>query len=103
MTLLEEFGISQNKLTALPESIGNLTFLQELNVTFNELTNLPESIGELSSLRWLDLQGNQLSVLPASIANISDTLEILFVNQNQIPANRREAIEAMLQKTRIHW
>ena len=40
-----------NQLTALPESLGQLTALQMLNLSGNRLTALPESLGQLTALQ----------------------------------------------------
>ena len=46
VTNLQELSLSHNKLTTIPESIGNLTNLQTLDLDNNELTtaSLPESL-----------------------------------------------------------
>src|SRR5215216_287263 len=52
------------KLTELPESLGQLTQLQSLELSNHELTALPESIGQLTQLKGLLLTDNQLTDLP---------------------------------------
>jgi hypothetical protein len=49
-TELDLFG---RGLTALPESLGQLTQLQSLNLRYNQLTALPESLGQLTQLQSL--------------------------------------------------
>jgi len=48
-----------NKLSTLPESIGNLFSLKELDLANNQLTTLPESISNLKSLQTLNLGRNK--------------------------------------------
>jgi len=43
--------LGKNKLTCLPESIGNLTNLKKLSLIENNLTSLPESIDNLTNLQ----------------------------------------------------
>jgi len=50
--------LSNNELTTLPDSIGNLTGLKWLQLSNNELTSLPEEIGNLTGLTELKLSNN---------------------------------------------
>ena len=71
------------KITALPETIGQLSNLQELWLDNNQIIVLPESIGQLSNLQYLSLSNNQITVLPESIGQLSN-LQELWLNNNQI-------------------
>ncbi|WP_205632821.1 leucine-rich repeat domain-containing protein [Chlorobaculum limnaeum] len=51
------------RLTELPESLGQLTQLRLLNLRENQLTSLPESLGKLTKLQSLDLSTNRLTSL----------------------------------------
>ena len=57
-------NLSNNQLTELPESVGNLTQLTLLILDNNELNKLPESIFNLTQLTQLSLSNNQLTELP---------------------------------------
>ncbi|MER7282147.1 leucine-rich repeat domain-containing protein [Dactylosporangium sp. NPDC000244] len=50
---LRELRLGANKLTTLPESLGNLTALTKLDVHENQLTALPEGLGNLTALTQL--------------------------------------------------
>ena len=63
-----ELDISNNLLTKLPESFGQLVQLQRLDLYENKLTELPVSFAELERLRWLDLKKNPLNVELAKAA-----------------------------------
>ncbi|XP_047670720.1 leucine-rich repeat and calponin homology domain-containing protein 1 isoform X7 [Tachysurus fulvidraco] len=65
---LRVLNASNNKLNALPESIGQLTSLMELDVSCNEVTALPRQIGRLKALRELNVRRNLLCVLPEDLA-----------------------------------
>ena len=59
-----------NQLTAVPESLGNLTALTTLDLYGNQLTAVPESLGNLTALTALDLTGNQLTAVPMQLAGL---------------------------------
>lgn len=61
---------SNNKLTSLPNNIGQLSGLLGLYVNKNQLTNLPDSIGDLASLQILQADNNHLKTLPISIGDL---------------------------------
>jgi Leucine-rich repeat (LRR) protein len=79
------FSLSDNNLTTLPESFGNLSSLKELYLEYNQLTSIPESIGNLSSLEKLMLDSNtQLTgEIPSWIGNL-ETLTHLGLSNNQL-------------------
>jgi hypothetical protein len=80
---LERMYLDGNRLTDLPASIGNLTNLKGLFLNTNRLTGLPESIGRLTKLEDLGLGGNQLTSLPESIGNLTN-LKTLGLGGNQL-------------------
>jgi len=60
-------NLSNNRLTTLPNDIGNLCSLNELFLQYNCLTRLPDSICDLSMLEELDVKNNRLSELPGKL------------------------------------
>src|SRR5215510_2152430 len=70
LDLSMRWGGNSEKLTELPESLGQLTQLQSLDLSGNRLTELPASFGQLAELRELDLGNNQLKVLPQSMRHV---------------------------------
>jgi hypothetical protein len=80
---LTTLSLGWNKLTKIPDSIGNLTNLQELNLYGNQLTEIPESIGNLTNLMTLYVWHNKLIKLPKSIGNLTN-LTVLNFGGNQL-------------------
>lgn len=75
-------GNYKGKITALPDSIGNLIYLEELSLSGNQLTALPESMGNLIHLKSLYLSNNQIAEIPESMWALS--LESLSLSGNPI-------------------
>jgi len=71
------------KLTKIPESIGELTRLNRLDLSFNQLTELPESIGKLTQLQTLKLNDNNFTALPEPLRQLT-RLSGLYVSNNQV-------------------
>ncbi|XP_036431966.1 leucine-rich repeat and calponin homology domain-containing protein 1 isoform X3 [Colossoma macropomum] len=67
---LRVLNASNNKLNALPESLGQLSSLMELDVSCNEVTALPRHIGRLKALRELNVRRNLICVLPEDLADL---------------------------------
>lgn len=85
LTQLQSLNLSGNQLTTLPESLGQLSRLQSLNLFNNKLMAVPESFGQLTQLRSLDLAVNQLTALPKSLGQLRQ-LRILDLFNNQLTA-----------------
>ena len=81
--------LGDNRLTELPESMGNLTRLTYLSLTRNRLIKLPESLRQLTRLRRLALGGNRLIELPEWLGNLNALIILwLWGNRlNRLPAS----------------
>jgi Leucine-rich repeat (LRR) protein len=67
MTLLPD---SVGNLTGF-QSLGNLTGLQSLDLSHSELQTLPDTIGNLIGLQSLSLSHSKLQTLPDSVGNLT--------------------------------
>jgi len=68
--------LSHNKLTELPDEIGELACLERLELGFNELTSLPQSIGQLADLSELNASNNQIFALPSTLDKLVTTMSM---------------------------
>jgi len=98
---LKTLYLDSNQLTELPDSIGNLTNLKDIYLRNNQLTELPKSFRNLTNLKWLILAGNKLTELPDSIGNLTNLKTLLLGGnpwQKPVP---KEIILKMI-RNRIH-
>ncbi len=84
LTKLTHLYLGQNKFTAFPDSMNNLTELKELHAILNEISSdLPFGLSSLTKLEKLMLAYNQITGdLPSEFGNLTALKEInLFVNK----------------------
>jgi len=94
---LTMIGFKANKISLLPEhSLPKQT--RWLILTDNQLTHLPESVGELAHLQKLMLAGNELQSLPTSIAKCL-SLELIRISANRLS----DFPYALLSLERLAW
>jgi len=90
-------GLKGNQLSHFDEDILPLS-ISWLILTDNQLTMLPHSLGDLHKLRKFPLAGNRLSSLPESMANCRN-LELI-----RLSANRFEQLpEWLLYLPKLAW
>ena len=80
-------NLSGIKITALPDSIGQLANLQVLNLSFTEITALPDFIAQLTNLQKLDLSYTKITALPDFIAQLTNLqkLDLRHTNITELP------------------
>ena len=79
---LEMIGFKSNQITTLAENTLPLN-TRWLILTDNQLTKLPDSMGDLKQLQKCMLAGNQLTEIPKSIQHCTN-LELLRLSANQL-------------------
>jgi len=80
---MQELILTENFLSELPASIGQMTKLNNLNVDRNALEYLPLEIGQCANLGVLSLRDNKLKKLPPELGNCT-VLHVLDVSGNQL-------------------
>lgn len=80
---MQELILTENFLTKLPSSIGQMVKLNNLNVDRNSLESLPAEIGKCVALGVLSLRDNKLKSLPSELGNCTE-LHVLDVSGNQL-------------------
>ena len=70
--------LTDNKLTHLPDSIGDLTHLRKLMLAGNELQSLPSSFSNCCALELLRISANQLSVFPGAVLELPKLAWLAF-------------------------
>src|SRR2546430_2516286 len=84
LTNLQILSLSSNQITAIPDSLAQLTTLQVLHLNGNQIPAIPDSLAQLAKLRVLYLNGNQINAIPESLAQLANLL-ILDLDGNPLP------------------
>ncbi|XP_045102556.1 leucine-rich repeat-containing protein 40-like isoform X1 [Portunus trituberculatus] len=83
LSALQILDLSDNNLTALPSTLGELISLQRLNLSHNQLQELPVGVFALQDLRSLQLDHNNFTTFPDDLGNLP-VLEYLDVSHNSL-------------------
>lgn len=97
---LEKLELRFNRLTALPDSIGDLKSLRHLGLSDNKLASLPESFSRLDKLETVWLAKNRLTAIPDYVKGMKSLKEFM-VNYNPIPAEQVKALKAARPDMRV--
>lgn len=62
--------LTDNRISTLPDSIGDCLALQKLALAGNRLTSLPQSMSQLVNLELLRISANQLEACPEQLLNL---------------------------------
>ncbi|XP_039280765.1 leucine-rich repeat and calponin homology domain-containing protein isoform X2 [Nilaparvata lugens] len=79
---LETLMLANNRLTALPDELGQCATLTQLDVSCNQITHLPPQLGHLAHLRVLNVRNNLLLELPIEVTYLK--LIHLDLSENRI-------------------
>ena len=81
---LNQLGVSNNKLTQLPDSMSRMSSLAHLTLNNNLLTCMPDRINELASLTLIGIQNNPIIATEQGRAHVRRLLSrtglIVIVN-----------------------
>lgn len=77
---LRYINLDRNNLTSIPKNLP--IGLKWLRLNGNKLTALPDEIGNLTKLERIYLRDNKLSTLPKSIAACTEIEDVILANNN---------------------
>ncbi len=95
MITLESLSLTNNSISKLPNSIGNLINLKFLSVSGNKITELPLSIGKLTQLDYLILTDNHITELPEEVFSLP---KLITVKIDGLPLKDKDHVEARFKK-----
>lgn len=88
---LKKIYLNWNKLSVIPQQIGQMRNLTVLDLSMNNLTYLPPEIGMLTHLKKLNLYDNHLEDLPYELGSLHQ-LEMLGIEGNPLRHDYKERL-----------
>ncbi|RSM08640.1 Glucose-repressible alcohol dehydrogenase transcriptional effector [Fusarium oligoseptatum] len=88
---LNELYIASNKLTRLPNAIGELRQLRHLDASFNQISEIPPEVGMCTYLKQLLLFNNNIQTLPFELGSLH-LLEMLGIEGNPLEHDVKQEI-----------
>ena len=76
-------NLANNKLTSLPEEVGEWKSATLIDLSGNQLTSLPAEVGEWKSATLINLSNNQLTSLPPEVGEWKSATSI-YLHNNQL-------------------
>lgn len=76
-----------NRLTAVPETVWELTSLRTLHLSVNRISSISPRIRALRELHTLDLGHNELTDIPEAIGELPNLSGYLYLSNNRLAAN----------------
>ncbi len=70
--------LTDNKISALPDSMGSLATLQKLMLAGNKLTELPDSMSQCKALELLRISANRFDALPDFLLHLPKLAWLAF-------------------------
>ncbi|XP_061699274.1 leucine-rich repeat-containing protein 57 [Syngnathoides biaculeatus] len=89
---LRSLTLNSNRLSSLPSEIGKLKKLETLSLSTNRIQRLPPTVDQLKALRTLILAGNRISEFPTGLGALRH-LDLLDLSRNQIRSVPAEVSE----------
>lgn len=81
---LQYLDLRDNKLTVLPDELGDLLHVKELYLSNNLLTTLPDSIGKCSEVEILLANKNQITSIPLALNTCTNLQHLDFASNKLI-------------------
>ena len=79
--------LTNNRLTSLPSTIGNLTKLQKLMLAGNQLESVPSELARCTNLELIRLSANQLESVPSELFSLPRLAWLAYAGNPCHPTN----------------
>ena len=80
---LTDLVLHHNKLSSLPDSVGDLVKLKLVDLSWNEFGTFPQPLCSLENLLTLNISQNQIETIPVEVSGMANLHE-LYVSGNKL-------------------
>ncbi|XP_047468841.1 leucine-rich repeat protein SHOC-2-like isoform X1 [Penaeus chinensis] len=90
--LITELNVSHNKMSKLPEELGDCIELQRLDLSHNSFVNLPNVVFRLPKVKAIFVNNNYIMDLEVEEVQKAKTLEELDVRENPLTRKSHDGL-----------
>jgi len=98
---LTVLDLSNNKLYAISERLGELLYLERLIINRNDLSELPKQIAQLTHLRYIDMFSTQIVDFPPEIGSLQNSLKEIDMRVIRMSDAEKLHLQSYLPKTKF--
>jgi Leucine-rich repeat (LRR) protein len=98
---LTVLDVSNNKLTEISDSLGELLYLERLIINRNDIAALPKQISQLTHLRYIDMFSTQIADFPPEISLLENTLKEIDMRIILMNDSEKQRLQNYLPKTKF--
>ncbi|XP_012686556.1 leucine-rich repeat-containing protein 20 [Clupea harengus] len=85
---LRELDLQGNKLSKLPDAVGEMKHLTSINLSQNKLKSFPDRLTEIRTLENINLENNEISDVPVEKLSSMPALKTANVRSNPLEGQR---------------
>ena len=98
---LTVLDVSNNKLTAISDSLGELLYLERLIINRNNIAELPKQISQLTRLHYIDMFSTLIVDFPAEIRSLENSLKEIDMRVIRLNDAEKAHLRTYLPKTKF--
>ncbi|XP_075999723.1 leucine-rich repeat-containing protein 20 [Genypterus blacodes] len=93
-TQLRELHLQGNVLTKLPDAVGEMEHLTSIDLANNKFSAFPLILTDITTMERINLESNDITEIPVEKLSAMPALKWLNVKSNPLTANTQSAVQS---------